>query len=81
VAGVAPIGDGETSNYSSYSGSLTTPGCMEVVNWINFITPITISSNQLAQFRALKDGGNQDIVDNFRPVQQLNERTVTFYGA
>jgi len=67
------------TQYSSYSGSLTTPGCMEIVNWINFIKPIKISKSQLEKFRKLKDVKNADIVDNFRPVQPLNDRTVTFY--
>ena len=81
VAGVAPIADSDEPRYSNYAGSLTTPGCMEVVNWINFLDTIKISSEQLEKFRALKDGEKHDIVDNFRPVQPLNGRTVTFYGA
>merc|ERR1712106_1119660 len=32
IAGVAPLQTGDTPLYSSYSGSLTTPGCMEIVN-------------------------------------------------
>merc|ERR1711892_552275 len=81
VAGVAPIAASDEPRYSNYAGSLTTPGCMEVVNWINFLDTIKISSEQLKKFRALKDGEKHDIVDNFRPVQLLNGRTVTFYGA
>lgn len=80
ISGVAPLADSDTTKYSSYSGSLTTPGCMEIVNWINFIKPIKISSEQLKMFRALKDKEDNDIVDNFRPPQPLNGRPVTFYG-
>ena len=40
-----------TSEYAYYSGSLTTPGCMQVVEWINILTPLKISSTQLAKFR------------------------------
>ena len=80
IAGVAPLQTGDTTTYSSYSGSLTTPGCMEIVNWINFIKPIKISKKQLEEFRKLKDKGNDELVDNFRPVQPLNGRPVTFYG-
>jgi len=69
-----------TSTYSNYNGSLTTPGCMEVVNWINFIEPLKISSEQLQMFRELKDKEDADIEDNFRPPQPLNGRTVNFYG-
>jgi len=74
------IAEVKNTVFSTYSGSLTTPGCMQVVNWINFIKPVNISSAQLAKFRMLKDGSNEDIVDNFRPVQPLNDREVVFYG-
>ena len=50
VAGVAPVG-GAATTYSTYDGSLTTPGCNEVVHWINFLTPLNISASQLAMFR------------------------------
>jgi len=77
---VAPI-DGATrsSRYSTYEGSLTTPTCNEVVEWINFLTPLKISRAQLQQFRMLDDDKMKDIVDNFRPPQPLNGRTVRFW--
>jgi len=68
------------SEYAYYKGSLTTPTCNEVVEWINILTPLKISSAQLAKFRTLMDGKNKPIQDNFRPVQPLNGRTVTKYG-
>ena len=40
-----------TSDYAYYSGSLTTPPCSEVVEWINFLNPLKISRRQLAKFR------------------------------
>ena len=100
---VAPIdGMSRSSVYSTYEGSLTTPGCNEVkhieksnlqlfsffshlkycwqvVEWINFLTPLKISRAQLAQFRLLDDDNNEDIVDNFRPPQPLNKRKVSFW--
>ena len=48
--GVAPI-SGATTPYSTYTGSLTTPGCFEAVHWINFLTPLKISSRQMEEFR------------------------------
>ena len=76
ISGVAPLKQGDTYKYTSYSGSLTTPGCMEIVNWINFLEPLKISSKQLAEFRNLQDKNSKDIVDNFRPPQPLNNRIV-----
>ena len=77
----ALIADVKDTTFSTYSGSLTTPGCMEVVNWINFIKPLKISEAQMAQFRILNDNYKppMDLVDNFRPPQALNGRKVTFY--
>ena len=80
VAGVAPVG-GAATTYSTYDGSLTTPGCNEVVHWINFLTPLKISVDQLAWFRTLNDKHENEISDNFRPPQPLNGRVVEFYGA
>jgi len=81
VSGVAPVGGAPTTTYSTYDGSLTTPACNEVVHWINFLTPINISASQLAMFRTLDDVYGNGIVDNFRPPQPLNGRTVEFFGA
>ena len=39
------------SDFAYYSGSLTTPPCSEVVEWINFLNPLKISRSQLAKFR------------------------------
>merc|ERR1719412_309905 len=81
VSGVAPVGGAPATTYSTYDGSLTTPGCNEVVHWINFLTPIKISASQLAMFRTLDDKHGNEIVDNFRPPQPLNGRPVDFFGA
>jgi carbonic anhydrase len=52
-----------------YVGSLTTPPCSEGVQWIVMATPISMSAEQIAAFRAI-------IHNNNRPVQPLNGRTV-----
>ncbi|MEA5511998.1 carbonic anhydrase family protein [Crocosphaera sp. UHCC 0190] len=50
-----------------YFGSLTTPPCSEVVQWIVFQNPLEISSQQINQFR-------QIFPLNARPIQPLNRR-------
>merc|ERR1711997_96477 len=78
---VAPIdGAARSSRYSTYEGSLTTPTCNEVVEWINFLTPLKISRAQLQAFRMIDDDYQKDILDNFRPPQPLNGRTVRFWA-
>ncbi|HET6462530.1 MAG TPA: carbonic anhydrase family protein, partial [Candidatus Krumholzibacteria bacterium] len=52
-----------------YDGSLTTPPCSESVKWLVMTTPIQLSADQIAAFRAIINGNN-------RPVQPLNGRTV-----
>ena len=52
-----------------YEGSLTTPPCSEHVKWNVMLTPIEMSTAQLAAFTHIFEGNN-------RPVQALNGRTV-----
>jgi len=78
---VAPIdGAARSSRYSTYEGSLTTPTCNEVVEWINFLTPLKISKAQLHAFRKIDDDYQKDILVNYRPPQPLNGRTVRFWA-
>ena len=73
---IDPVVKESNARYSTYDGGLTTPTCNEVVKWINFMTPLKISSAQLKLFRTLIDGKDKNIVDNFRSPQPLNGRTV-----
>lgn len=50
-----------------YAGSLTTPPCSEIVNWVAFKTPIQASRAQIDAFARL-------FPMNARPVQPLNRR-------
>lgn len=56
------------ANYR-YSGSLTTPPCSEIVNWVVFEQPVEASVEQLATFEALYPNSN-------RPIQSTNRRLI-----
>ena len=73
------------SSFYCYHGSLTTPRCQENVEWIVFKNPATISGKQLEYFRQIfqvnASAGVQQtkkplLVNNFRPTQPLNQRSV-----
>ncbi|XP_050657198.1 carbonic anhydrase 1 [Macaca thibetana thibetana] len=67
-------------DFWTYSGSLTHPPLYESVTWIICKESISVSSEQLAQFRSLLsnvEGGNPvPIQRNNRPTQPLKGRTV-----
>lgn len=42
-------------NFYRYMGSLTTPGCQEIVTWTVFDTPIAISERQVSQLAPHQD--------------------------
>lgn len=62
----------EDKSYYSYSGSLTTPPCSEVVNWYVLKNTVTASSTQIAAFQSI-------LKNNYRPVQDLNGRVISSY--
>jgi len=65
VADVLPADTG----YYTYSGSLTTPPCSEIVTWLVMKSTVEASSNQIQEM--------QDILNNnFRPIQALNGREI-----
>lgn len=66
------------SSYYTYSGSLTIPPCNEDLQWIVFLQPMTISTNQLYQYMEILSHLPRTFVSmsNSRPTQPLNQRTV-----
>ena len=69
----------DTADFSHYQGSLTTPPCSQVVQWINFLTPLTVAPSQVEAFMKMKNKDGKCHVENYRPVQELNDRTI-YYG-
>ncbi|KAK7916577.1 hypothetical protein WMY93_012338 [Mugilogobius chulae] len=70
-------------SYYRYTGSLTTPPCSKVVEWIVFSKPVYISHSQLESFYSIFTTEQQDHVksveylrNNFRPQQELDGRKV-----
>ncbi|XP_029287235.1 receptor-type tyrosine-protein phosphatase gamma-like isoform X2 [Cottoperca gobio] len=70
-------------SYYRYTGSLTTPPCSKVVEWIIFSRPIYVSYKQLEAFYSIFTTEQQDHVksveylrSNFRPIQRLDNRHI-----
>ena len=63
----------------SYSGSLTTPTCNEVVSWFVLAKPIQMSHEQIEAYRDLYENeSDHSRFDTNRPVQPLNDRNVSY---
>ena len=77
LANFLPSGPSSTLHYYRYSGSLTTPGCYESVTWTVFHEPLAISESQMSFFRSLEFKDGNPMVNNFRPVQPLNDRRIS----
>uniref|UniRef100_A0A8C9YU95 Receptor-type tyrosine-protein phosphatase gamma n=1 Tax=Sander lucioperca TaxID=283035 RepID=A0A8C9YU95_SANLU len=70
-------------SYYRYTGSLTTPPCIKVVEWIILSRPVYLSHSQLEAFYSIFTTEQQDHVksveylrNNFRPLQDLDNRKV-----
>jgi carbonic anhydrase len=63
-------------SFARYQGSLTTPPCSECVTWTVFTDPISVTREQLAALRQIKDCKGKVHRKNYRPVQRLNGRQV-----
>ncbi|MBK9017359.1 MAG: carbonic anhydrase family protein [Saprospiraceae bacterium] len=56
-------------SYFTYSGSLTTPPCSEVVKWLVMETKVQATAAEIEAF-------TQKIPNTHRPVQPLNGRVI-----
>ncbi|KAJ8915203.1 hypothetical protein NQ315_015426 [Exocentrus adspersus] len=70
-----------TKCYYMYTGSLTTPGCNEVVTWLMFEDAISISQTQLNQLSQVYTDAGKLLSYNFRPLQELHGRKVFYTSA
>lgn len=76
------IGDiiGDTPfDFVSYAGSLTTPPCYETVTWLVATKSLDLSETEIDAFRQLKDSSGAPMVDNYRPLQRRNGRSLFFF--
>jgi carbonic anhydrase len=70
--------DVEISGYSTYAGSLTTPGCTEGVRWIVLTDTLGASSTAVDRLHELIAGfpDYEGYANNNRPAQPLNDREI-----
>ncbi|KAL7728829.1 hypothetical protein ACLKA6_004179 [Drosophila palustris] len=68
----------ERKEFFTYKGSLTTPPCAEVVNWFVFPKPIDVGEKCLKNFWLLKDDRGCPLLNNYRGIQCLHDRTVYY---
>lgn len=74
------------NSFYTYSGSLTTPPCYQVVNWVVMTDRLAMNAKQIEMFRNLyappdsnEEGSEQHarlIMPNVRNLQPLNNRTI-----
>ena len=68
-------------DYYYYKGSLTTPGCSEVVQWFLLKQTIEIPTAYLELLRQIERNDAGDLLTfNYRDTQPLNGRTVSQHG-
>jgi len=70
----------DPSSFYRYSGSLTTPGCNEIVTWSVLHHPQQVSEQQLERLRSVLDSDGHTMGNNYRPVMPVNGRTVMAAG-
>lgn len=65
-------------HFYRYFGSLTTPGCNEVVEWTVVRDPIYVRPSLIRKFREVRRSDYRRIGENHRPIQAVGERHVQY---
>lgn len=65
-------------HFYRYFGSLTTPGCNEVVEWTVIRDPIHVRGSLIKKFRDVRRSDQRRIGANYRPIQDLDQRNVQY---
>ena len=69
-------------SYYYYQGSLTTPGCSEVVQWFLLRNAVSIPADFLEALRTtVNDEDGEVLEENYRDTQSLNGRQVMILGS
>ncbi|XP_030375939.1 carbonic anhydrase 6-like isoform X2 [Scaptodrosophila lebanonensis] len=68
----------KTDEFFSYKGSLTTPPCVEAVNWFVFPKALEVGKKYLRHFWCLQDSYDKLVINNYRNLQDIHDRTVYF---
>ena len=69
-------------SYYYYEGSLTTPGCSEVVQWFLLRNTVNVPEGFLEALRTMVNDENYNLLkDNYRYTQPLNGRQVMMRGS
>lgn len=63
-------------DYYYYNGSLTTPTCNEIVQWVLLKTPIQVPASFFTNARMTEEADGEPLTTNFRDIQPLNGRKV-----
>lgn len=75
------MGGVDPTAFYRYRGSLTTPGCNEVVRWTVFKDTMKVNRRFARRFlHTVGHSGGHDLTDNYREVQHTQDRDVTFYS-
>ncbi|XP_062127225.1 carbonic anhydrase 2-like [Drosophila sulfurigaster albostrigata] len=72
------LGNIVTGEFYTYQGSLTTPDCAESVTWTVFKDVLDYPNAQIAKLWNLQDSRSRPLINTYRELQDINNRTISF---